>query len=123
MIDYQKNHPEKLKKWKTNRVERNREKWLFAIAKSRSKERNIEFNIELSDIIIPEYCPYLGCKLTTIQGKGLVNTNSSLDRINPKQGYIKGNVEVISWLANKMKANASIEELKQFAKYILVRHS
>jgi hypothetical protein len=43
----------------------------------------------------------------------------SLDRIDNNKGYIKGNVEVISWKANIMKSNASPEELVEFAKAIL----
>jgi hypothetical protein len=44
---------------------------------------------------------------------------ASLDRKIPHLGYIKGNVQWISYLANAMKQNATPEELKQFAMWIL----
>ena len=43
----------------------------------------------------------------------------SLDRVNPKFGYIKGNVIMMSMLANQMKNSATPEQLKQFSEYHL----
>jgi len=36
----------------------------------------------------------------------------SLDRINPALGYVKGNVWVISFKANAIKQNATVQELE-----------
>jgi hypothetical protein len=88
-------------------------------AKTRSKNRNHEFNLEFSDIIVPEYCPILNIKLEYNSGRAGGEKNSpSLDRKDNTKGYVKGNVIVISQLANCMKNSASIEELKIFAKWI-----
>jgi len=43
----------------------------------------------------------------------------SIDRMNPKLGYVKGNVRVISQLANGMKQHATLEEVEQFCKTIV----
>ena len=42
----------------------------------------------------------------------------SLDRINPKLGYVKGNVQVISWRANNIKRDATAEELRLVADFV-----
>jgi len=91
-------------------------------AKSRAKKLNLDFNIDIEDIIIPEYCPILGIKLERKEyGKGLsFQPNSpSLDKIIPELGYTKGNIIVLSMKANVMKNNATKEELKLFSKNIM----
>lgn len=88
-------------------------------AKSRARIRNTEFNIEFNDIIIPQFCPILGIELKEFSGKsGGKNESPALDRIIPSKGYIKGNVRVISHLANMMKSCADNEQLINFAKWI-----
>ena len=80
--------------------------------KSKCKKLNIPFNIDESDIVIPEICPVLGLKLQ--HGHGLnhpLDSSPSLDRKIPCLGYVKGNVRVISHRANLLKSNATIEEL------------
>ena len=42
----------------------------------------------------------------------------TVNKINPKKGYIKGNVEFICQLANLMLANATKKELKLFKNYL-----
>lgn len=96
---------------------------LYWAAKRRAKVKNLEFNIEKSDIKIPTLCPYLGLELVPHSPRGTSRSNTlSLDRIDPTKGYIKGNVEVISHIANTMKTNATVRQLQNFALEILNRH-
>ena len=88
-------------------------------SKGTARKKNLEFNIGLEDILLPEFCKYLGIKLTNIQGHGVVWSNYSIDRIDSTKGYIKGNVEIISRKANSMKNMATEEELVVFAKNVL----
>lgn len=83
----------------------------------RAKKYNIPFDLTLDDIVIPDVCPYL--KTPFVAGTRYA---MSLDKINPEQGYIKGNVEVISRKANIMKNDASTNELLEFAYTILERN-
>lgn len=99
------------------RIENN-EKVLLSQAKSRSNRNGLGFNLELSDIIIPDKCPILNVKLK--RGVGKKDKQSpSIDRIDNSKGYITGNVRVISYLANHMKADATPEELHNFSLNII----
>ena len=105
-------HPEKMKerrlKENSNVVKR-----IHARIKSRAKRNNIPFNLELCDIVVPEYCPVLGIPIYSICGGGTnQDTSPSVDRIDPSGGYVKGNVRVISNRANLLKSNATVEELR-----------
>ena len=90
---------------------------LYRSAKTRAKRKGIEFNIDLEDVIIPDKCPLLGCEF--IPGtKDNYKYSYSLDRIDSTKGYVKGNVWVISSIANTMKNDATISELLIFSSNI-----
>lgn len=84
---------------------------MFHLARQRARARDIAFDIAKADIVIPERCPVLGIELSGGIGK-LHDGSPTLDRIDPKQGYVKGNIAVISHRANRLKSNASLEELE-----------
>lgn len=86
---------------------------LYRSAKKRAIAKELEFNIELKDIHIPKKCPILKVPLICS-----TRYSPSIDRIYPNKGYVKGNIAVISTLANSMKANATPKELLIFAKNI-----
>jgi hypothetical protein len=86
-------------------------------AKHRAKARDIAFNLDFQDVVIPDTCPVLGIPL--FRGKrGMANNCPSLDRIRLTEGYIKGNVRVISFRANRLKSDATIDELKKVLVYM-----
>ncbi len=103
--------------------ENNYEKFLLYQIKASAKKRNLNFNLTIDDIIIPDYCPYLNLKLTKNVGCGLLQTAPSVDRIDTLKGYIKGNIQIISHLANSMKNNCSIDLLITFANNVLEIHN
>jgi hypothetical protein len=86
---------------------------LWYRAKRRAKLGNIKFNIEISDIIVPKKCPVFKKIL-----KPNTAYSASLDKIDPKKGYVKGNIQVISTKANTLKNDASLKELNMFADWI-----
>jgi hypothetical protein len=86
------------------------EKYIVRNAKSRAKKKGLPFNITISDIIIPKTCPILGTPIFKSIGTKTQNT-PSLDRIKPMLGYVKGNIQIISHLANLMKQDASLEQI------------
>ena len=100
-------------KWSHKNIERR----LLASAKARAKKYNLEFDLELSDIIIPEFCPVLNIKLEPGRSSGYDNS-PSIDKINPSRGYTKDNICVISMRANSIKRDATLEELKNLVSYL-----
>lgn len=92
---------------------------MINMARKRALKNNLEFNITKEDIIIPEVCPIL--QIPFIFGNKVCYSSSpSLDRIDNTKGYIKGNVAVISMLANSMKNVATKEQIKVFCKNVLI---
>ena len=93
-------------------------------ARNRAKAKNELCNLEISDIKIPEYCPVLGIKLHRHFGKpGGRKDSPALDRIDNTKGYVKGNIWVISHLANMMKNSADKAELLKFAEWVILEHN
>jgi hypothetical protein len=89
---------------------------LYQTAKQRAKNLGIPFSIEIDDIKVPKLCPVLGIPL--IRGSKKQQDNSpTLDRMSPSRGYIKGNIAVISYLANRIKTNANAEQIERVATY------
>jgi len=43
----------------------------------------------------------------------------SLDKIIPNKGYIRGNIVVISDIVNRLKSDASIEDLKKILNFYI----
>lgn len=90
---------------------------LRSSAKERAKARGLYFNLKVEDITIPDVCPVLGIPL--VKGKGKMHSGSpQLDRKDNSQGYILGNVAVISQRANSIKQDASVETLEALIKYM-----
>jgi len=89
----------------------NLDRRMFYRTKFAAGVKGIPFNLELTDIVIPEFCPVLGLPLKCGKDKACDNS-PSLDKIVPELGYVKGNVRVISQRANLLKSNATLEELR-----------
>jgi len=89
---------------------------MWAAAKKRAKTKGLAFSLELSDIVIPERCPLLDILFIANKGLGALPNSPSLDKIIPKLGYVKGNIQVISNKANIMKSSATLEEFELMAK-------
>lgn len=81
---------------------------LLGWAKSRAQKKGVEFSLKISDIVIPDICPILGTPMAS----------PSLDRTDPKKGYVRGNVKVVSHRGNMLKSNATPEEAKKVLAYL-----
>ena len=95
----------------------NPEWYLWDKARRRAAQRGLEFNIAVEDVIIPPRCPVLGKPLKVLSSNP--THSASLDRINNRKGYIKGNVAVISHRANTIKGDASLTEIAQLYEWLM----
>jgi hypothetical protein len=92
---------------------------LLRNAKYRAKKFGLPFDITIEDIVIPELCPILGKPLIYGEGKGSGHGMSpSIDRLRPELGYVRGNINVISQKANRIKTNARPEEVMAVALWL-----
>lgn len=96
----------------------NRDYFSLVDIRTRAKRRGLPFNLEIDDLVYPEICPVLGLKLSR-NTKAAGPTSPSVDRIIPELGYVKGNIQIISNKANTMKSDATPEELRMFARWVL----
>tara|TARA_R110000823_G_scaffold56970_6_gene138364 strand:- start:1841 stop:2509 length:669 start_codon:yes stop_codon:yes gene_type:complete len=124
---YQKNKEALLEKQKIYRLENKeankiyrQKKWEKQRVKGalrRAKVKNLPFNIteEYVKSLTPKdmICPALGIKMNT--GVEDLDSTPSLDRLVPEKGYVKGNVIVVSFKVNRIKADATPEELMKVA--------
>ncbi len=90
-------------------------KVMLSAAKHRAKDQKLPFNLTIEDLSIPESCPVLGLRL--LSGPTIRDASPTLDRIIPQLGYTKGNVIVISMLANRIKSNATPDQIIQVGQF------
>lgn len=90
-------------------------------ARERAAKLGIEFDLDLEHLhdIYPAdgKCPVFGTALVWGQQSGR-NNSPSLDRRDPARGYVKGNVAFISNRANRIKSDASKEDLERILSYL-----
>ena len=99
----QDNYDAKRDKWRRKRQEAGR--------------LGIEFTLDFCDVIFPTHCPILGIELE-YEAETAQEGSPSFCRINPKLGYTKENVRIVSWRANRIKNNGSSEELRKIADFL-----
>ena len=95
------------------------EKWIVrsrvATKPKKSKRKNL--SVEYYKTLIVTHCPLLGIELSYEKFEGNTPNNyATLDRIDSTLGYEEGNVQIISFRANTLKSNATLEELKLLVK-------
>jgi hypothetical protein len=82
------------------------------------KKLDLPFDLTLTDIVIPKYCPVLGIELRKeLTGKP-TDYSPSVDRIIPELGYVRGNIAIISYRANRIKNDATLDELERVTEYV-----
>ena len=87
-------------------------------AKARAAKEGFDFNLEAADISpLPAICPVLGYQLR-ISVTAQDTHAYSLDRIDNTKGYVRGNVAVMSYKANRLKNDGTAEEHEAIAAWM-----
>jgi hypothetical protein len=107
-------------RWHAANKKKNPVLYMWRNSRNRAKALGIEFSITQSDIIVPEFCPVLGLKLSFNHGKQgfYANESPSIDRFNNAKGYIKENIRIISWRANMLKRDGTLDEFRKIVAYL-----
>lgn len=95
--------------------------WLDRMLRNKGFSR--EDRLKLLDTMqVPEHCPMLGLKLnydgTDFSGWTRQDNSPSIDRIDSSKDYTADNIQIISWRANRIKNDATPEELRKIADYL-----
>lgn len=95
---------------------------MYKSALKRARDNKLPFDIDISYLksIAKQTCPIFGIQLNWGKSSnGKVKHNSaSLDKIIPEWGYIKGNVAIISHIANTIKQNVTYNDLYKVADWL-----
>lgn len=126
-----KNNIERHRKYSTTYVQITRSKSprqflvpLIGLARRRALRDDLRYDID-ANCVAALYakqggrCALTGDEMTTQVGKGYVRTNCSLDRIDPKEGYVKSNVQLVCLYANTMKSGLDEAELETACRKML----
>jgi hypothetical protein len=102
-----------------------RKRTLLHNAKDRAKERDRPFSITMADIEAAwpkdNHCPVLGIPFQRGNARQCENS-PTLDEVIIGNGYVPGNIAVISWRANALKRNGSLEELERLTNWLFEFH-
>lgn len=90
---------------------------LLANKRQKSRDKNIPFDLTQENLPeIPTHCPVLGIPIVQWNGK-LSDHTATLDRIYPSRGYVSSNVIWISHRANRIKTDATWQEIQKVADF------
>lgn len=101
-------------------LQKDKQEHLLQTLRGRAKDLGVAFDLTLDDLTPPEKCPIFGVVLNRIEpySKSSKRNSPSVDRIIPKLGYTKNNIQIVSNLANSMKQDATVDELILFARWV-----
>ena len=108
------------REWRTAHPREN----LIILARARAKERGLPCTITVEELDWPTHCPIFSMELdytTTPVGQrqhAKRDAFPTLDRKIPELGYVPGNVFVLSFKANRLKQDSTIDQLEALLAYM-----
>lgn len=83
----------------------------------KSNNHSYEWTVEFGELEFPANCPLLGIELDYFAERTQENS-PSFDRVDSSKGYVKGNVIVCSWRANRIKNDGTAEEHRKIYEFL-----
>lgn len=95
--------------------------------KSKAKRRGLACEIELKDLLTLHKkqkgkCALTGWEMTQVVGKGFVDKNISVDRIDSSKGYTLDNIQLVCRGANVFKGLLSQQDFLHLCKEVCKRN-
>lgn len=94
-------------------------KYLLLKAKANARRNDVPCNLDEGDILIPKFCPILNIPISP-HATGRAWNTPTVERLVPSKGYVKGNIIIISWRANRLKCDASFDEIERLYNFYCV---
>lgn len=94
---------------------------MLHLAKQRATRIGVPFSITINDIRMTKKCPVLGLRFKQGKGHRRLDRSPTLDRLNPRLGYVPGNVAVISFKANLIKSNGTPAQIRKVSEWVAKR--
>lgn len=93
-------------------------RWTVKLKKSYCLKHNIPFDLTEEHLknVWTDSCPVFGTPFELFDKKS--DRSPTLDRVDPEKGYVIDNVRYISARANRIKYDATVEELLLIVKYM-----
>ena len=110
------------KKWGTHKELIASDLYQAQRQKFRAKKANAlrvgwEWSLSFGDLVWPTHCPVLNIELDYF-AEGRQENSPSFDQIDAGKGYVVGNVQIISWRANRIKNDGTAAEHRRIAEYL-----
>jgi uncharacterized membrane protein len=90
------------------------DRWIVRSRSGNKAAQRKGLSVDMYKELIVTHCPLLGIELqyAKFEGNTPPDNYATLDKIDPKKGYVLGNVQIVSFRANTLKNSATLEELK-----------
>ena len=90
----------------------------YKAAQRRCKKSGVLFDIQLEDVpVMPSHCPITGLEFKRGLNGTPIASSPSLDRVDNSKGYVPGNIRWISYRANSLKGNMTLDEIRKLYEY------
>lgn len=103
-------------------------KTLLASATRRSRDLGLDFNLDFDDIypaVLAGVCQRTGIRFSADSAR-VANSPKpyapSIDRIDPRIGYIKGNIQVVLWMYNRCKGVGTDADVLAMARALVAKN-